>query len=98
MASSTIRSVPDMLGVALGKSSLINERRAAKKLEFAATENGMLDPVVVTSKSSELVLTILYNHVNMGIADGNRMLSKDSMSAMIQGLQSVYDKAGHEGN
>jgi hypothetical protein len=98
MASSTIRSVPDMLGVALGKSSLINERRAAKKLEFAATENGMLDPVVVTSKSSELVLTILYNHVNMGIADGNRMLSKDSMSAMIQGLQRVYDKAGHEGN
>jgi hypothetical protein len=98
MASSTIRSVPYMLGFAPGKSSLINERRAAKTFKFAATENGVLDHVVVTSKSSELVLTILYNHVNMGIADGNRMLSKDSMSAMIQGLQRVYDKAGHEGN
>jgi hypothetical protein len=87
-----------MLGVAQGKLSLINERRVAKKLEFAATENGMLDPVVVTPKSSELVLTILHNHVNMGIADGNRMLSKDSMSAMIQGLLRVYDREGHEGN
>jgi hypothetical protein len=87
MVSSTIRSVPEMLYVALGKSSLINERRAAKTLEVAATENGMLDPVAVTSKSSELVLNILYNHVTMGTADGSRMLSKDSMSAMIQGLQ-----------
>ena len=98
MASSYIRSVPDMLGIALGKSSLINEKRAAKKLELAARANGMCDPVEVTSKSSELVLTILYNHVNMGSADGSRILSKDSMSALIQGLQIVYDKAGHEGN
>jgi hypothetical protein len=52
----------------------------------------MLDPVAVTSQSSELVLTIRYNHVNMGTADGSRMLSKDSTSAMIQGLRRVYDK------
>jgi hypothetical protein len=79
--SSSILSVLDMHGVARGKSSLINERRAAKKLELAATTNSIRDPLELTSNSAELVLTILYNHVNMGSADGIRILSMESVSA-----------------
>jgi hypothetical protein len=98
MSSLTIRRVPDMIGIALGKSSDANERRAARKLELAAMQNDMRDPFEVTPKSSDLVLTVLFDHVRMDSADGTHMLGKDSMGALIQGLQRVYDKAGHEGN
>jgi hypothetical protein len=58
----------------------------------------MMDPLEVTPCSSDMLLTILFNHVKMDSTDGTGNLGKDSMGALIQGLQSVYDKAGHEGN
>jgi hypothetical protein len=96
MASAGIRRPADMFSVATGRSSDANERRAAKILEIVAIQNGMKDPKEVTSKSSDLVLTILFDHVRMDSTDGSRILGKDSMGALIQGLQRVYDKAGHE--
>jgi hypothetical protein len=33
----------------------------------------------------------------MDSTDGSRILGKDSMEALIQGLQRAYDKTGHEG-
>jgi hypothetical protein len=49
-----------------------------------------------TKTSSDLVLTILFNHVKMDSTDGSHLLGKESMGALIQGLQRVYGKAGHE--
>jgi hypothetical protein len=97
MESAGIRRPADMFNVATGRSSDANERRAVKILESMAIQNGLRDPVEVTPKSSDLVLTILFNHVKMDSTDGSRLLGKDYMGALIQGLQRVYDKAGHEG-
>jgi hypothetical protein len=98
MDSTGILRPADMFSVATGRSSNANERRAAKILEAAANQNGMTDPREVTPRSSDMLLTILFNHVKMGSTDGTRILGKDSMGALIQGLQRVYDKAGHEGS
>jgi hypothetical protein len=86
-----------MFNVATGRSSDANERRAVKILESKVIQNGLCDPIEVTQKSSDLVLTKLFNHVKMYSTDGSHPLGKDSMGALIQGLQRVYGKAGHEG-
>jgi hypothetical protein len=79
MSFLTIRRVPDMAGIALGKSSDANETRAWRKLELATIQNNMRDPFKVTPKSSDLVLTVLFDHVRMDRADGTHMLGKDCM-------------------
>jgi hypothetical protein len=78
MASAGIHRPANMLSVATGRSSDANERRAAKILEFVTIQNCMNDPSEVMSKSSDLVLTILFNHVKMDSTDGSRILGKDS--------------------
>jgi hypothetical protein len=96
MDSAGIRRPASMFKVALGRTSDANERRAVKILETMAIQNGMRDPVEITPKWSDLVLTILFNHVKMDSTDDSRILGKYSMEALIQGLHRVYDKAGHE--
>jgi hypothetical protein len=96
MASAGIRRPADMFSVATGRSSDANERRVAKIMEVVAIQNVMNDLSEVTSKSSDLVLTILFNNVKIDSTDGSRILGKDSMSALIQVLQLVYEKASHE--
>ena len=61
-----------------------DKRRAAKELALATSANNMRGPVEVTSTSSKLVLSIMYNHVNMGSADGSRILSKKFMHADVE--------------
>jgi hypothetical protein len=77
---------------------MTSSTRTAKTMGIAATANDMRDYVEVASESSVLVLTILCIHINMGTENGSRILSKDSINALIHGLQRFYDKAGHEGN
>jgi hypothetical protein len=53
---------------------------------------------VVTAPSSNFVSNILYIHTVMGGSEGCNLLGKDSMAALIQGLQMIYDRAGHTSN
>jgi hypothetical protein len=63
-----------------------------------AQEHGARDPEEVTAVSSNFVLNILYSHTGMGGGEGCNLLGKGSMAALIQGLQMIYDRAGHTSN
>jgi hypothetical protein len=98
MASTGILRPADVFSVATRRSSSANERRAAKILEAAANQTGMVSPFEVTPRPSNMLLIILFNHVKMDSTDGTQILGNDFMGASSQGLQRVYDKAGHKGS
>jgi hypothetical protein len=92
------RSTAEMVGVSASRASAANERRAKSLLETRAGLMGTNDPDEVSEQSSNFVLNILYSYVKLDHPDGAKLLGKDSMGAMIQGLQMCYDNAGHTSN
>jgi hypothetical protein len=93
-----LRSTAEMVTISTSRASAANERRARKHLEKMAQEHGTKDPEEVTAASSNFVLNILYSHMGMDGGEGSSLLGKDSMAALIQGLQMIYDRAGHTSN
>jgi hypothetical protein len=87
-----------MVSVSASRASECNERRAARQLAIVASEHGMDDPISVSKESSRLILNILFSYVQMDDKDGSKMQGKDSVTALIQGLQRCYDKNGHTSN
>jgi hypothetical protein len=80
------------------RASAANERREKFLLETLAGLMGANDPVDVSEQSSNFVLNILFSHVKKDHPDGAKLLGKDSIGAMIQGLQMCYDNTGHTSN
>jgi hypothetical protein len=95
MALPELLSNSEMVSVSASRASECNERRASRLLTIAASTHGMDDPVTVSKASSRLILNILFSHVKMGDGDGSSMLGKDSMTALVQGMQRCYDNNGH---
>jgi hypothetical protein len=95
MALPELLSTSEMVSVSASRASECNERRASRLLTIAASTHGMGDPVTVSKESSRLILNILFSHVKMGDGDGTSMLGKDSMTALVQGMQRCYDNNGH---
>jgi hypothetical protein len=93
-----LRSTAEMVTISTSRASAANERRARKHLDRMAQEHGTRDPEEVTAASSKFVLNILFFHMGMGGGEGCNLLGKDSMAALIQGLQMIYDRAGHTSN
>jgi hypothetical protein len=91
-------STTEMVSVSASRASESNERRASRQLAIVAAAHGMDDPKYVSKESSRLVLNILFSYVKMNDSDGSKMLGKDSMTALIQGLQKCYDNYGHTSN
>jgi hypothetical protein len=92
------RSTAEMVGVSASRASAANERRARCLLAIRASSMGANDPDEVSAQSSNFVLNILYSYVKMDHIDCEKILGKDAMGAMIQGLQMCYDNAGHTSN
>jgi hypothetical protein len=63
-----------------------------------AQEHGTKDLEEVTAASSNFVLNILYSYTGMGGGEGCNFLRKDSMAALLQGLQMIFDRVGHTSN
>jgi hypothetical protein len=93
------RTTAEMVSISTSRSSVANEARARKLLLPNARARGMEDPAHVSVDSSNLVLNLLYSYIGIDEVSGMKpLLSKDSMAAMMQGMQMVYDRAGHTSN
>jgi hypothetical protein len=85
-------STTKMVSVSASRASESNEWRASRQLAIVAAAHGMDDPKSVSKESSRLVLNIHFSYVEMNDSDGSKILGKDSMTALIEGLQKCYDK------
>jgi hypothetical protein len=91
-------STTEMVSVSASRTSEFNERRTLRQLAIVAAAHGMDDPKSVSKESSRLVLNILFSYVKMNDSDGSKILGKDSMTALIQGLHKCYDNYRHTSN
>jgi hypothetical protein len=93
-----LRSTAEMVTISTSRASTTKERRARKHLDRMAQEHGTSDPEEVTAASSSFVLNIIGSHMGMGGGEGCNFLGKDSIASLIQGIQMIYDRAGHTSN
>jgi hypothetical protein len=78
---------------------VVNEAPARKSLVPNTRARGMEDPAHMSADSSNLVFNLLYSYIEIDEVSGMKpLLSKDSMAAMMQGMQMAYDRAGHTSN
>ena len=97
--SHSLRSEQSMCVIASSASSKKNANRARAVLHqyckrISSPTNEIQDPRTVSPESSRIVMNLLYDYCKMNSPEA---LSNDSVAAMVQGLRTVYEEAGHRG-
>lgn len=93
--STTLKPVHEIVNVSMSSSTLSNINRCRKLLKEYADKHSVKDPIIVSKKSSDLLVNLLSEYCKH---ETDQPMSRSTMDSTIQGLRHVYTEAGHEGN
>ena len=81
----------------LGKSSKAKAKQADRLLREYSAKHGLGDPEIVSERSSDLVINLLYEYSGMKTGEQNpkTLKSREAVSGMVNGLRWTYRTSGH---